>query len=48
MTDVIYKCQKCGYESDNPGSCPNCQEMLVASCPTCGNPLVGTHVNPEN
>jgi hypothetical protein len=39
-----YVCPKCFYEQKEPGTRPNCQVMLVASCPVCGNPIVGEHV----
>ena len=30
------------------GLCPGCQVPLVASCPVCGNPMVGEHIHPES
>ncbi len=48
MQDIKYVCPECGYESKVAGSCPNCQVMLVASCPECGNPVVGESVHPED
>jgi len=48
MQDVKYVCPECGYESETPGRCPNCQTMLVASCPVCGNPVVGEHIHLED
>lgn len=44
MEYVKYVCPKCFYESKEPGLCPNCQVPLVASCPVCGNPIVGEQV----
>ena len=41
-------CPECGHEAKDPGSCPNCQVPLVATCPVCGNPLVGEHVHLED
>jgi predicted amidophosphoribosyltransferase len=41
MKSVKYICPECGYESEVAGLCPNCQVPLVASCPECGNPIVG-------
>ena len=47
MEHVKYVCQKCLYEQKEPGICPKCKESLVASCPVCGNPMVGEHVHLE-
>ena len=47
MQDVKYICPECGYEAKQPGLCPSCQVSLVATCPVCGNPVVGEHVHPE-
>ena len=44
MQDVKYVCPKCGYESRVAGICPNCQTVLVATCPACGNPVVGEQI----
>ena len=44
MQDVKYVCPKCGYESGVAGICPNCQTVLVATCPACGNPVVGEQI----
>jgi predicted amidophosphoribosyltransferase len=45
MQDVKYVCPECLYESQSPGQCPNCHVPLVATCPVCGNPIVGEHVH---
>ena len=45
MEYVKYVCPKCFYEQKEPGTCPHCQALLVASCPVCGNPVVGEHVH---
>ncbi len=47
MENVKYVCPGCGHEAKVAGSCPNCKTMLVASCPVCGNPVVGEHIYPE-
>ena len=44
MEYVKYMCPKCFYKQKEPGTCPNCQVPLVASCPVCGNPIVGEHI----
>jgi predicted amidophosphoribosyltransferase len=44
MEYVKYVCQKCLYEQKKPGLCPKCKKPLVASCPVCGNPIVGEHM----
>lgn len=44
MEITRYVCPECGYESDKPGICPDCQTMLAATCPACGNPMVGEQV----
>ena len=44
MMECVYVCPKCGYRSQQAGFCPNCGEMLVATCPVCGNPIVGEHI----
>ncbi len=41
MKNVKYVCPECGYESEVAGLCPYCQAPLVASCPACGNPIIG-------
>jgi predicted amidophosphoribosyltransferase len=45
MEDVKYICAKCGAEAKTPGPCPDCEKPLVASCPVCGNPVVGDHIH---
>ena len=45
MENVKYVCPECGYESEEPGSCPRCQAMLVATCAVCGNPMTGEQVS---
>jgi predicted amidophosphoribosyltransferase len=47
MDKIKYVCQKCLYEQKEPGICPRCKIPLVASCPVCGNPIVGEHVHLE-
>ena len=47
MADVKYVCPDCGREAVEPGECPDCKAQLVATCPTCGNPLVGEHVHDQ-
>ncbi|MFB0559277.1 MAG: hypothetical protein ACETVS_01925 [Dehalococcoidales bacterium] len=47
MQGIKYVCPKCGYEARTPGLCPRCQVALIATCPACGNPVVGEHVQPE-
>jgi len=42
---IAYVCPECFYESKEPGVCPNCKVPLVASCPVCGNPMVGEHIH---
>jgi len=44
MDNIKYVCPNCRSESSEPGRCPNCQTLMVASCPVCGNPMVGEHV----
>ena len=44
MEAVKYVCPECGHESEDAGSCPDCQSPLVATCPICGNPIVGEQV----
>ncbi len=48
MQIIKYVCPKCGHESGVAGLCPNCQVTLVASCPVCGNPVVGEHIHSED
>ncbi|MFQ6121607.1 MAG: hypothetical protein ACE5LA_00900 [Dehalococcoidales bacterium] len=48
MQDVKYVCPECRYESKVPGSRPKCQKMLVATCPVCGNPVVGEQIKIED
>ncbi|MBI4286464.1 MAG: hypothetical protein HY670_11295 [Chloroflexi bacterium] len=43
-----YVCLGCGYEALVPGDCPHCKKPLVASCPTCGNPVVGEIIRPQD
>ncbi len=31
-----------------PGFCPNHKISLVATCPTCGNPIVGEQIQLED
>jgi predicted amidophosphoribosyltransferase len=45
MEYVIYICPNCLYESKEPGVCPRCNATLIASCPACGNPVVGEHIH---
>jgi len=47
MKDVVYICPNCLYESEKPGTCPKCAVPLVASCPVCGNPIVGEQIHLE-
>jgi endogenous inhibitor of DNA gyrase (YacG/DUF329 family) len=47
MENIKYICPECGHESEVTGSCPNCKVMLLANCPTCGNPVVGEHIHAE-
>ena len=47
MQETKYVCPECGYEAALPGSCPQCGSTLVASCVTCGNPVVGERINIE-
>ena len=47
MEKIKYVCPQCGHESEEPSSCPGCQVPLVATCPVCGNPVVGEHIYPE-
>jgi hypothetical protein len=46
MEYIKYICTNCGYESESPGSCPECQSELLASCPVCKNPIIGEQINP--
>ena len=48
MQNIKYVCLECSYETKEPGLCPNCQVPLVASCSSCGNPIVGEHIHPES
>ena len=48
MQDIKYVCSECGYESGAAGLCPGCQVALVATCPECGNPVVGEHIHLED
>lgn len=45
MKNVKYVCSECGYQAEYPGLCPKCEVPLVASCPECGNPVVGEHIH---
>ena len=47
MEYVKYVCQKCMYEQKEHGLCPNCKIPLIASCPVCGNPIVGEQIKIE-
>ena len=47
MEYVKYVCEECGYECEGPGSCPECEVVLVATCTVCGNPIVGEHIHLE-
>lgn len=47
MEAIKFVCPECGRESKVAGLCPSCQTLLVASCPACGNPVVGEHIHPE-
>jgi len=48
MADEKYVCPECLEEYDEPGDCVDCLVALVATCPVCGNPMVGEHVHAEN
>ena len=48
MEYAKYVCPKCFYESKDPGKCPKCHISLVASCPVCGNPIVGEQISLES
>lgn len=41
MESDRFVCPGCGSESQDPGVCPECQQERVATCPACGNPIVG-------
>jgi len=45
MEYVKYVCPKCFYEKKEPGICIHCNTPLVASCPVCGNPIVGEQIH---
>ena len=45
MEDNKQVCSGCDYEAKVGGPCPNCNTPLVATCPVCGNPVVGGHVH---
>ena len=45
MQNIKYVCQKCLYASKESGVCPKCNVPLIASCPVCGNPIVGEHIH---
>ena len=47
MENIKYICPECGNESGVAGACPGCQALLVASCPACGNPVVGEQIQVE-
>ena len=47
MENIKFVCPNCGFESEVTGSCPNCHVAMVASCATCGNPVVGEQVYQE-
>ncbi len=44
MQEIKYVCPRCWHEAQVPGSCPRCGTILVASCPVCGNPVVGEQI----
>jgi len=48
MQDIKYVCPDCGYETTKPGTCADCQVALIATCPACGNPIVGDCIPPES
>ncbi len=48
MANTKYICPQCGHEAEESGLCPSCQAPLVASCPACGNPIVGEQIHPES
>jgi predicted amidophosphoribosyltransferase len=48
MQDTKYVCPNCRYEAAKPGTCPHCKKALIATCPVCGNPIVGEHIHPES
>ncbi len=48
MENIKFVCPECGHESKVVGLCPNCQVPSVATCPACGNPVVGEHIQPED
>ena len=39
MAEVIYVCPNCGMESDEPGTCTECDEELEAKCAVCWRAL---------
>ena len=47
MEYVKYVCPSCFYEQKEPGVCLDCKVPLIASCPVCGNPIVGEHIHLE-
>lgn len=46
MENIKFVCPDCGHEAKTPALCPACKVPLVATCPTCGNPVVGEKVQP--
>jgi predicted amidophosphoribosyltransferase len=44
MEYAKYVCPECSYEQEEPDVCPTCKVPLIASCPVCGNPIVGEHI----
>ena len=47
MEYLKYVCPECLYEQKEPGVCPKYNVTLIASCPVCGNPIVGEHIHLE-
>lgn len=33
---MMYQCDGCGYISEEPGNCPDCQFRLQEICGNCG------------
>jgi len=48
MENIKFVCHNCGHEAKVPGLCSVCQVPLTATCPTCGNPVVGEQVQPAD
>ncbi|TSC76847.1 MAG: hypothetical protein G01um101431_30 [Parcubacteria group bacterium Gr01-1014_31] len=34
-----YLCTECGYSTEHPGHCPECELLLQEICETCGQLL---------